>query len=88
MKRNIIYCSLCILLAVITSCMKDDLRNSGGEIGEGESCVSATVEFKPLSASTLGKTRSAGNAIKDIGSLCVLLYGTDGKLAGKYALSD
>lgn len=88
MKRNIIYGSLCILLAVITSCMKDDLRNSGGEIGEGESCVSATVEFKPLSASTLGKTRSAGNAIKDIGSLCVLLYGTDGKLAGKYALSD
>ena len=62
-------------------------------IGKGKATVSATVDFQPLSSS-LTQTRSAGDAIKEIGSLCVLLYDySTGNLVksrqiARYELSD
>lgn len=46
---------------------------------EGKASMSATLDFKPLS-SALTRTRTAGNALKDIGSLYVLLYDKDKNL--------
>ena len=46
MKRNFLtYILLCILLLGSAACQDDPLYN-GGETGEGESLVSATVKFK------------------------------------------
>ena len=87
MKRKIVYGLLCMLLVGITACTKDDLPYNG-ELGEGESNISAIVEFRPLTVSALGRTRTAGDAIKNIENLCVLLYDMDGKLVKKYALTD
>ena len=56
--------------------------------GRRESNISAIVEFRPLTVSALGRTRTAGDAIKNIENLCVLLYDMDGKLVKKYALTD
>ena len=87
MKRKIVYGLLCMLLVGITACTKDDLPYNG-ELDEGESNISAIVEFRPLTVSALGRTRTAGDAIKNIENLCVLLYDIDGKLVKKYALTD
>lgn len=86
MKRNFLtYIFLCILLLGASSC-KDDLLYGGGIIGEGESVISGTVKFKPLTPALNGTTRTPGNAIKSIDSLCVLLYDVEGKLVKKYPL--
>ena len=58
MKRKIVYGLLCMLLVGITACTKDDLPYNG-ELGEGESNISAIVEFRPLTVSALGRTRTA-----------------------------
>ena len=63
MKRKIVYGLLCMLLVGITACTKDDLPYNG-ELDEGESNISAIVEFRPLTVSALGRTRTAGDAIK------------------------
>ena len=57
-----------MLLVGITACTKDDLPYNG-ELGEGESNISAIVEFRPLTVSALGRTRTAGDAIKNIENL-------------------
>ncbi len=69
------------------ACQDDPLYN-GGEIGEGESLVSATVKFKPLTPALNGNTRTAGNVIKSIGNLCVLLYNEKGELLKSYPLTE
>ena len=79
MKRKIVYGLLCMLLVGITACTKDDLPYNG-ELGEGESNISAIVEFRPLTVSALGRTRTAGDAIKNIENLCVLLIWTENSL--------
>lgn len=87
MKRNFLtYILLCILLLGSAACQDDPLYN-GGEIGEGESLVSATVKFKPLTPALNGNTRTAGNVIKSINSLCVLLYNEKGELLKSYPLT-
>lgn len=89
MKRNFLtYIFLCILLLGTASSCKDDLLYSGGIIGEGESVISGTVKFKPLTPALNGTTRTPGNAIKSINSLCVLLYDEEGKLVKKYPLNQ
>ncbi|MDE5761388.1 MAG: hypothetical protein K2I11_10715, partial [Bacteroides sp.] len=86
MKQNFsIYIFLCILFLGSAAC-QDDLLYNGGEIGEGESLVSATVNFKPLTPALNGNTRAAGNIIKSINSLCVLLYNEKGELLKTYPL--
>ncbi|MDE5701901.1 MAG: hypothetical protein K2I15_05765 [Bacteroides sp.] len=88
MKRNFLtYIFLCILLLGTVSSCKDDLLYGGGIIGEGESVISGTVKFKPLTPALNGTTRTAGNAIKSINSLCVLLYDEQGNLVKKYPLT-
>lgn len=88
MKRNItIYTLLCILFLNITSC-KDDLLYGGGEMGEGQSVIRATVKFKPFTPTLNGSTRTAGNVIKAINSLCILLYDEEGSLMKKYPLTE
>lgn len=88
MKRNFLtYILLCILLLGSAACQDDPLYN-GGEIGEGESLVSATVKFKPLTPALNGNTRTAGNVIKNINNLCVLLYNEKGELLKTYPLTE
>ncbi|MDE6162368.1 MAG: DUF4906 domain-containing protein, partial [Bacteroides sp.] len=53
---------------------------------EGETDVNATVEFLPLRPALDVKTRTAGDAIKDINNLCVLLYDKEGNLMKLYYL--
>ena len=80
-----IYILLCTLFLGSIAC-QDDLLYKGGEIGEGESLVSATVKFKPLTPALNGNTRAAGDIIKSIKSLCVLMYNEEGKLLKAYPL--
>lgn len=88
MKRNFLtYILLCILLLGSAACQDDPLYN-GGETGEGESLVSATVKFKPLTPALNGNTRTAGNVIKNIEDLCVLLYNEKGELLKSYPLTE
>lgn len=96
MKRTILYGMLLVLFG-LAACTKDET----GEFrpaGEGESTLSATVDFRPLTTG-LARTRTAGDAVKRIDNLCVLFYGTDRKLAfsryltegegeGHYVLTD
>lgn len=53
---------------------------------EGEVSVSATVEFLPLRPALDVNTRTAGDVIKDINDLCVLLYDEEGNLVKSYYL--
>ena len=92
MKRNyLIYILLCILFLSTSSC-KDDLLYGGGEAGEGKCVISGTVKFKSFTPALNGSTRTPGNAIKEINSLCVLLYDANtenpgqSKLVNKYFL--
>lgn len=88
MKRNIIYSLLGVLTMALTlaACTDDWLNNEGGQMPEGETCITATVEFLPLRPALDVKTRTAGDAIKDINNLCVLLYDKDGNLVKSYYL--
>ncbi len=89
MKKTISYflfiCGL--LMAAVTSCKDDLLYTDGGLIPEGESIVTAQVDFKPLVESLTDKSRTAGDAIKSINDLCVLLYNVDGILVEARSLT-
>ena len=78
MKRNIIYSLTGMLIFVLTACTDDWLNNEGERMPEGEVSVSATVEFLPLRPALDVNTRTAGDVIKDINDLCVLLYDEEG----------
>lgn len=64
----------------ITSCV-DDWFERPEPIGEGKSTVSATVDFRPMASGLTQGTRAAGDAIKAIETLYVLLYDENGNLA-------
>lgn len=89
MKKTISYflfiCGL--LMVAATSCKDDLLYTDGGPIPEGESIVTAQVDFKPLVEGLADKSRSAGDTIKSINDLCVLLYDVDGNLAEAHSLT-
>ncbi len=82
-----IYTLLCLLFIGTFSC-KDDLYIDDERVGEGECVISGTVKFKPLIPTLNGNSRSAGDAIKAIKSLCVLLYNEDGNLVNKYPVEN
>ncbi|MBD5310973.1 MAG: hypothetical protein HDS13_02250 [Bacteroides sp.] len=82
-----IYVMTVIFSLMICSCA-DDFTYYNGEIPEGEGNLTATVTFTPTVAANLYSTRTAGNVIQDINSLCVLVYTTDGKLVRKYNQGD
>ncbi len=64
----------------MTSCV-DDWFERPESIGEGKSTVSATVDFRPMASGLTQGTRAAGDAIKAIETLYVLLYDENGNLA-------
>lgn len=72
----------------LAACTKDMVDDYGGVIPEGECAVTADVEFKPLAAGLNGATRSAGNAIKEIENLQVLLYDESQKLVESHSITD
>ncbi len=80
MRRDILYIFLCILIFSMTSCV-DDWFERPESIGEGKSTVSATVDFRPMASGLTQGTRAAGDAIKAIETLYVLLYDENGNLA-------
>lgn len=67
---------LFLMISTVTGCYDEFMKEE--TIGKGKAEVSATLDFKPMS-SALSRTRSAGNALKDISSLHVLLYDCDTK---------
>lgn len=78
MERRLLNILLSVaLLAGLVSCT-DDLLYDPSEIGEGETTVDATVYFKSVTSASLGTSRAAGDAIKNIDNLCVLLYDSNG----------
>lgn len=77
MKYRFLYIMLISLLG-LAAC-KDDPLYDDTEIGSGESNIAATIYFKSLLPALT--TRAAGDAIKNIDNLCVLMYSiTDGEL--------
>ena len=86
MKRSFLYSLVCMLLLGVTACVDDEIRPFD-EIPEGETTVSATIEFNPLTPAL--ETRAvAGDAIKSIESLCILVYGLDNKLISKHVIKN
>lgn len=77
-------CAMAVILSLMVCSCSDDFNYYNGEIPEGEGDLSATVTFTPASATSLGATRTPGNEIKDIKSLCVLVYTTGGELVRTY----
>lgn len=71
MKHFVRYIILLLLILTVTGCHDEFMKKE--IIGEGKARVSATLDFKPMS-SALTQTRTAGDALKDINSLHVLLY--------------
>ena len=82
-----IYVMTVIFSLMICSCT-DDFTYYNGDIPEGEGDLTATVTFTPTVATNLHATRTPGNVIHAIESLCVLVYTPDGELVQKYTKDD
>ena len=76
MKHFVRHIILFLMIATVTSCYDEFMKQE--IIGEGKAKISATIDFKPMSAA-LTRTKAAGDALKDIHSLHVLLYDYDTK---------
>lgn len=87
MKRNILYSFIGLFLLGMAACQDDEIRPFDDELPEGETVVSATVEFNPLT-SALDTRSVAGDAIKNINTLVVLAYDTKGDLKFKFTQKD
>lgn len=83
MKHFVRHIILFLMIATVTSCYDEFMKQEF--IGEGKASISATLDFKPMS-SALSRTRAAGDALKDISSLHVLLYDKDKNLIDKWKI--
>ena len=83
MKHFVRHIILFLMIATVTSCYDEFMKQEF--IGEGKASISATLDFKPMS-SALSRTRAAGDALKDISSLHVLLYNKDKTLIDKWKI--
>ena len=83
MKHFVRHIILFLMIATVTSCYDEFMKEE--IIGEGKASISATLDFKPMS-SALSRTRAAGDALKDISSLHVLLYDKDKNLIEKWKI--
>lgn len=83
MKRFIQYIIATLIALTATGCQDDFMKQE--IIGEGKAKVSATIDFKPMSAA-LTRTKAAGDVLKDINSLHVLLYNEESKLIKKWKI--
>lgn len=71
MKHFVRHIILFLMFLTVTGCYDEFLKEE--PIGEGKASISVALDFKPMS-SALSRTRAAGDALKDITSLHVLLY--------------
>lgn len=85
MKHFVRHIILFLMIATVTSCYDEFMKQEF--IGEGKASISATLDFKPMS-SALSRTRAAGDALKDISSLHVLLYDKDKTLIDKWKIEE
>ncbi|WP_147625510.1 hypothetical protein [Gabonibacter massiliensis] len=92
MKKSFTQYMIVFLMSfIVAGCQDEFLKEE--TIGEGHAMVSATLDFKPMS-SALARARTAGDALKDISSLHVLLYDYETKALKKsweikgYTMSD
>ena len=90
-KSNIIYrllslASVCMGMLAAVSCVQMEIEEYP-EIGEGVSDVRFDVEFRPLD-SVDPATRTAGDAVKHINSVHVVVYKTDGTLFHNKSFAD
>lgn len=84
MKFNrYLFISLFALLGLTSSCV-DDYFDIDPEIGEGEADVTAKVVFSPVLNALGENTRAAGDALKHINSLLVVIYDKDNKFVEKH----
>lgn len=74
---------LCSLAIASASC--DGVFPEDSPIGDGSASVSVTMDFKPMSSAL---TRSDGEALKDINSLHVLLYGENKSLLKTWKIDN
>ncbi len=72
---------------MICSC-SDDFIYYDGEIPDGEGDLAATVTFTPTVATNLNTTRTPGNVINTINSLCVFVFTSDGELVRTYSRDE
>lgn len=86
MQRNVLrYIFLSLFVVCLASCKKD-IGLTDEIVGTGESLVECAITFRPMTPALNGKTRAAGDAIKGINSLCVLLYDGAGNLVENYPI--
>lgn len=85
MKRFIQYIIVTLTALAATGCQDDFMKQE--IIGEGKAKISATIDFKPMSAA-LTRTKTAGDALKDIKSLHVLLYNEKSELIKKWKIES
>lgn len=78
MKNHILQILLSIALLTGLSACQDELLYDPSGIRDGQTTVDATVFFKSATPASLGMSRAAGNAIKNVDNLCVLLYDQNG----------
>ena len=76
MKHFVRHIILFLIILTVTGCYDEFMKEE--TIGKGKASISAMLDFKPMS-SALSRTRAAGDALKDISSLHVLLYDYDRK---------
>lgn len=85
MKHFVRHIILFLMIATVTSCYDEFMKEE--IIGEGKANVSVTMDFKPMS-SALSRTRAAGNALKEINSLYVLLYNKESELIKRWEIKE
>lgn len=80
--KHILALPALIMALLMVSCEdRFDWQSQG--IGEGEAQVDAILEF-PIMSKALGGSRSAGNSIKDITRLSVVVFKNDGSIYDVY----
>lgn len=85
MKRILIYIIIPLFLVLATAC-EDRLDYPGSEIPEGISTVGVEVGFKNFIPAL--DSRAAGDAIKTIETLWVVIYDKDGNFIRKQKITD
>ena len=88
MKHNVLISLYILIFSLLTASCVDDIHFDNGVIPEGDGTLSATVTFTPVTTSDLGISRTAGDTINSIESLCVLVYHKDKTLFKKFAKTD
>lgn len=86
MKSFLKYIIVSLAIFAVTGCQDDFMKEE--TVGEGNANISVVLDFKPMSSS-LSRSRSAGDALKEINSLHVLLYDFNTKsLINKWNIED